>query len=672
MANTFDRSAFVAGYLAEVEEHLEHASAQLLKIDVALREGQPQLRMIRELFRALHTIKGLSAMVDVEPVVAIAHEMEALFRVRDQTSSPLAVDAIELLLRALRAIDARVRAFAQGQPLEPAPAELLAAMRALTSDASPPTSLASTAIVLAPEILSKLAPSDCEQMAQGIDNGLTALRIDFAPSPERVTAGVSITSVRDRVSKLADIVKVVPQSVPKTPAAPTGLSFALLVLTRASHEDLARAAEVDPGAVTSVTMNRPPQTIDEPLDYLIEPAQHHDTIRVEVSRLDDALEKLSALVVGRSRIERAARAMREDGVDTRALELLLTEHRRDLARLRGALTQARMVPMKQLLERIPLLVRGMTRETGKQVELVLDAGRAELDKAVAERVFPALMHLIRNAIDHAIEAPDVRARLGKNAAGTISVRCFERAGNQLELSVIDDGAGIDRVRVAEKAKRPVPTDDEQLLQLIARPGLSTRDVANARSGRGMGMDIVRRVTVDILGGELSLHTVKDVGTTFTMRLPMSISILDAFSFRCGPQAFVVPLAAVDEIVELERAQLLQAPKVHDRRVSHYLRRHGENIPLFELASFFALEPQAGLRSVLLVQREGKRFGFSVDHMLGQQEVVVRPLEDPLVKVSGVTGSTDLGDGRPTLVLDLWALTRDHTRWNERHAQRGRA
>lgn len=675
MANTFDRSEFVSGYLAEVEEHIEHASAQLLQIDAALRDGKPQLRMIRELFRALHTIKGLSAMVDVEPVVELAHEMEALFRLRNQTSSPLAADSIELLLRAVRAIEQRVRAFATGKPVEPAPRELLAAMRALTAGSAPFTTDAGATLSLSPELLGKLAPSDREQLTQGLESGLAAYRLDFSPSPERAQAGLSITTVRERVGKLADIVKVVPQSVPKSPEAPSGLTFALVLLSKEEPAALTRAADVDPSALTPVTCAFTPAPdaagMDDAFD-LGELPQQHDTIRVEVSRLDDALEKLGALVVDRFRIERAVRAMRDQGVDTRALEGLLGEHRRDLGRLRGALTQARMVSMKQLLERVPLLVRGMARETEKQVELTLDAGRAELDKAVAERVFPALMHLIRNAIDHAIEPPEVRVRLGKPAAGRITVRCFERAGNQLELSISDDGAGIDAVRVAQKARRPVPSDDRALLALIAEPGLSTRDVATARSGRGMGMDIVRRVTVDVLGGDLSLTTRPGFGTTFTLRLPMSISILDSFTFRCGEQAFVVPIAAVDEIVELSEAQVVQAPFVRGRRVAKLLRRHGENIPLFDLSAFFALHPRVGLASALLVAREGRRFAFSVDHMLGQQEVVVRPLEDPLVRVPGVTGSTDLGDGRPTLVLDLWALTRSDAQRAHAPADEGAA
>jgi two-component system chemotaxis sensor kinase CheA len=654
VTDAFDRGEFVAGYLAEVEEHLANADSQLLKLERAASAGAPQLRMLRELFRALHTIKGLSAMVGVEPVVELAHELEAALRTRDRTATPLHAAGVEQLFRGVRAISQRVRAFADGRFVDPAPSELLVALNALQAGGAglPRSNLT---LAIAPELMAKLSPAEREQLSQGLGAGQAAVQIDFSPSPERAAAGLSITSVRERVGELADIVKVIPRSVPKSESAPSGLTFSLLVLSTSSVEALAAAAQVSPEELALLTQEAEP---DAPERESIELATAHDTIRVDVRRLDDALDRLSALIVSRHRLERAARNLRETGADVRELDTILSEHRRELRHLRSALTHARMVPMHQLLERVPLLVRGMARDAGKRVRLELDARHAELDKAVAERVFPAIMHLVRNAVDHGIEPSAQRIELGKPEEGTITVRCVQRAGNTLELSIGDDGAGIDRERVAKKANTRVPQDDRELLGLITRPGLSTRDAADARSGRGMGMDIVKQVAVSMLGGELSLRSEAGIGSTFTLMLPMSVSILDSFVFRCGSQSFVVPLATVEEVLELDRAQVIHAPAPKKRAApARILRRHGENIPLFELASLFALEPRAGLRSALIVKREDARCAFSVDHMLGQQEVVVRPLEDPLVRVPGVTGSTDLGDGRPTLVLDLWALQR---------------
>ncbi len=667
MTDAFDRSEFVAGYLAEVEEHLANADSQLLKLEQAAAAGAPQLRMLRELFRALHTIKGLSAMVGVEPVVELAHELEALLRTRDRTASPLSSAGVEQLFRGVRAIGLRVRAFAEGRPIEPAPQDLLDALGALQAPPPEPTR-SPLALSIAPELMAKLSPAEREQLNQGLAADQRALQIDFSPSPERSARGLSITSVRERVGKLAEIVKVVPRSVPKSELAPSGLTFSLLVLSSASTEALAAAAQVEPQelvALSAAAAEEPPAAEHDEGE---EHALAHDTIRVDVRRLDDALDRLSALIVSRHRLERATRSLHEAGADVRELETILGEHRRELRHLRSALTHARMVPMHQLLERVPLLVRGMARDAGKRVRLEIDARHAELDKAVAERVFPAILHLVRNAVDHGIEPSAQRVALGKPEEGTIRVVCTQRAGNMLELSIGDDGAGIDREHVARKANAPLPRNDRELLALITRPGLSTRDAADARSGRGMGMDIVKQVAIDTLGGELTLTSEAGLGTTFTLRLPMSVSILDSFVFRCGAQSFVVPLAIIEEVVELDDSQVVNAPMPKKRAVgARILRRHGRNIPLFELASLFGSPTQQprqtlasqprGLRSALVVRRDETRCAFSVDAMLGQQEVVVRPLEDPLVRVTGVTGSTDLGDGRPTLVLDLWALQR---------------
>jgi two-component system chemotaxis sensor kinase CheA len=376
------------------------------------------------------------------------------------------------------------------------------------------------------------------------------------------------------------------------------------------------------------------------------------TVRVEVGRLDEALERLSALVVTRFRLSRALVALSAAGADIREVREIVAENGRQLRDLRAAIMRARMVPVGELLERVPLIVRGITRNSAKRVRVVIEGGDAELDKSVADRVFPALVHLVRNAVDHAVEPAAERVRLGKPEEAVVRVSCFERSNRQLELSVTDDGRGVDAEKVARKAGREIPATEAALLDLLTLRGLSTRDEATTTSGRGLGMDIVKRI-VDQLGGELLLKTRATAGSTFTLRIPLSITIVDAFSFACGKQPFVVPVSAVEEIVEVDPARLVRTPGRRDVRL---LERRGETVPLLALDRVLHMERGSETpRKALIVRRNAEPFGFEVDRMLGQQEVVVRPLEDPLVHVPGVTGSTDLGDGLPTLVLDLLSL-----------------
>ena len=660
---TLDRQEFVAGYLAEAEEHLRAANQDLLAIEASLHDDDAHPRGVRDLFRALHTLKGLSAMIGVDPVVDIAHEMEAVLRSADRATGQLSLAAVELLLTGVKAIETRVAAFAAGKPVPPAPQDLISGLVALRPATEGTPAQPAATIALEPELLAKLSASEQLQLTQGVATSRRAVRLDYVPSPSRTVDGITITKVRERLGRISEIVKVLPLARPKSEDVPGALQFALLLVTDASNEALAEAAYTQATDVHELAIEiQPPKA---PLTWESGGADEAESdaslrtgsIRVDIARLDDAMEKLSELVVTRFRLARAVEALRGRGIDVRELSAIVDENARRLRDLRSCITRARMVPVRELLERVPLIVRSMRRSTGKAVQLEIEAGAAELDKAVAERVFPAIVHLIRNAIDHAIELPDERASLGKPERGRITVACFEHSNSELELRISDDGRGIDGERVARKAGRAAPRTHRELLELITLPGLSTVEHATSNSGRGMGMDIVRRIAVSALGGSLTLWTEPGVGTTFTLRIPLSLSIVDSFTFGCAGQTFVVPVSMVEEIIDLAGAPSVAPPAPSSNSKSlKLIERRGQAIPLLPLAQMFALsdEPAAASKA-LIVRRAGEPFAFAIDRMFGQQEIVVRPLEDPLVRVAGVSGATDLGDGRPTLVLDLLGL-----------------
>jgi two-component system, chemotaxis family, sensor kinase CheA len=656
MSELFDRKEFVAGYLVEVEEHLGNANTQLLAIEAGLPKHEPHQRRLREVFRALHTLKGLSAMVGVEPVVEIAHEMETILRVADQSGGQLSAAAVEMLLDGLRAIESRVAAFGSGKAVAPAPLDLLDALSALQPSSQPAKQRRAGVIGLRPELLAKLSPSEHAQLIQGAVQGRRAMSIQYVPSPERTAAGVTITLVREKVGAVAEIVKVLPMALPKSESTPAVIAFLLLVLSERSPEDLGQAAF---GAVaTFIDIEASEETLPEAAESDLDdaPLLRTSSIRVDVLRLDEAMEKLSELVVTRFRMERALNALRERGVDVRELGSIMGENARQLRDLRACITRARMVPVREMLDRVPLIVRGMNRSTGKQVRLQIDVGSAELDKAVAERVFPAIVHLVRNAIDHAIEPPAERIARGKPEQGLVSVSCLEHSNNELELCVSDDGRGLNAVAIAQRAGCDVPRSDQELLELISRPGFSTVDRVTSSSGRGMGMEIVRRIATDTLGGSLTLRTTLHRGSAFTLRIPLSISIIDTFAFACGNQPFVVPVSMVEEIVALDSVNIVSPPAPEGSVSVRMIERRGRSMPLVSLSSLLAVDQAPVLtQKALIVAGAHAAFAFAVDRMLGQREVVVRPLDDVLVKVAGVSGSTDLGDGKPTLVLDLIGL-----------------
>lgn len=650
---------FLPPYIAEVEELLIAARANLLAVEVGTRTGHPNPRAVRELFRGIHTIKGLSAMVDVEPIVQLAHLMEASLRAADRAGGQLSASAVELLLQGVLAIEQRVRSLAADKTTAPAPAALLDALEGLASDTPVPASApAGVKLELEPALLAKLNASEREQLHQGVMGGRRAVRVDFAPSPAKAGEGLTITTVRERVGKVAELVKVVPISVPVSSEEPGGLIFALLLLTRETDAAIAGAAGTAESQVRFIAAPAGAHAL-APAEDEVEPAGRQGVVRVDSARLDDALERVGAMVVSRSRLAHAVAALTASGANTRELVQILGENARLLRDMRASVLRLRMVRVGEILERLPLMVRGLRRSTGKQATLQLALGPAELDKAVGDRLFPAIVHLVRNAVDHAIEPPEERRHLGKPEEGTLRISCREQSSSRLELVIEDDGRGVDAVAVARRAGGPPPTTSEGLLELLCRPGLSTRDEVTTTSGRGMGMDIVKRIIVDQLGGELRMETQPGRGTAFTIRVPLTVSILDAFIFEAASERYAAAVSTIDELIEIDPARIVRGPAPGGSSGGAHagmIERRGTAIPLLKLNAVLALGPGgAGSKGIVVHDRWNQPIAFAVDRMLSQQEVVIRPFEDPLIRVPGVAGATDLGDGRPTLVLDLIAL-----------------
>ncbi len=658
-SESLDVEEFIVGYLAEVDDHLSVARNCLVALDTSLQKHEPNPKAVRELFRSLHTIKGLSAMVGAEPIVDISHELETLLRAADRSGSQLNTRAIDHIVQGLRAIEERTAKLARREPLPPAPQELLAALASIELTARTEEKLG--ALTLAPELLEKLSAAEQNQLARAITTGRRALRVDFIPTEERAARGMNITSVRSRLAALGELVKVIPRVLAPDEARGGTIAFAVLLVTEAGDEAITEITDAQPQPLHAVEASEPDlPTVDEvERGELEQGQQQRNVIRVDSRRLDEALEMLSSLMVTRSRLQRTLNRL-ELGQHTRELAPILAENSRQLRHLRAAIMRARMVPVAEMLERTPLLVRGLSRSSHKQVHLDVDAGRSELDKSVADKLSPALVHLVRNAVDHAIELPDVRVARGKPAEGRIRISCEATSTSHLKLIVSDDGAGIDATKVAQRANKPVPESDVELLALITRPGLSTLDAASRTSGRGLGMDIVKRIVVDELGGQLQLHTRLGEGTRFTLTVPLTVTILDAFTLVASDRTYVVPVSSVEDLVEVEPQSVSEGPNPAAVTPVRMLRHRGATLPLFSLSSLLGVgTPGAPRPKAIIVRRDHHGFAFEVDQMIGQQEVVVRPLNDALVKVRGISGATDLGDGQPTLVLDLLGLLEHH-------------
>ena len=655
MTHSVDVREFLQGFLGEADEHLGRITGNLAAIERA--SGRTHARELSELFRSLHTLKGLAGMMGIEPVVDIAHAMETLVRDAQRRSHTLPSAALDPLVEGAKAIAHGIRALADGGAVPAAPEAVLSALERLASTPLAASTFTGPAAIvgLDPDIADKLGASEREELERAPERGERILQVVFVPSTEKAAAGITINTVRTGIASHGRVVRVLPRSVPRSAAAPGGLEFLILVVGTAEPAEIATAAGIAADDVVALTLGAGAAASSPVDDDAFDRASRKGIVRMEVAKLDTALEHISAIGLGRMRIREEVQTLMASGLDLRRLRTLVDDEARHLRRMRETLLGLRMVPLREVLEPLPLIVRGLRNTTGKHVQLSVDVGDTELDKTVAERLFPALVHLVRNAVDHGIEDPETRRARGKPDDGIIRVEATAPSSTMLDISICDDGAGIDAAAVARRADQPVPRDAAGLLEILTAPGFSIREAATTTSGRGLGLDIVRH-TMEALGGALELENTPGRGTTWRMRAPLTIAIVDAFAFEAGRERYLAPIAVLDAIIEVDPAHVVRPPgRAGDDRRVELLHARGDLMPLVSLRQALGLARGEDETKAMIVRRAGHAFAFAIARMLGRHEVLVRPLGDPLVHVPGVTGSADLGDGRPTLVLDLPSL-----------------
>jgi len=329
---------------------------------------------------------------------------------------------------------------------------------------------------------------------------------------------------------------------------------------------------------------------------------------------------------------------------------------RQVRTLREGIMRVRLVPVGEIFRRMPFVVRDLARETGKRVRLELQGQATEIDKFLIERMMDPVLHLVRNAVSHGIETAEERIAAGKRPEGTI-VLSAATAGDVVRIEIADDGRGVDAAAVIARAHAaglpvpPGPADAATLLAVICAPGFSTREQSDRASGRGVGMGVVKSA-VDELSGAMYLETERGVGTTFIIDLPVTLAITDALIARVGGDTFAVPQGSVREVIEVATATMLQVER------NEMIPYRGGALPVVRLAQLFGIGETARDRLHVFVVGTGTgALGLAVDRIVGQREVVVRTITDPLVRVAGIAGATDLGDGHVVLILDPAVLAR---------------
>ncbi|HEU4531883.1 MAG TPA: chemotaxis protein CheA, partial [Steroidobacteraceae bacterium] len=386
-----------------------------------------------------------------------------------------------------------------------------------------------------------------------------------------------------------------------------------------------------------------------------------NSMRVATEKVDALLNLVGELVITQSMLSRFGERMDASQID--ALREGLAQLTRNTRELQESVMQIRMLPISFSFNRFPRLVHDLSRRLGKQVELKLIGEGTELDKTVLEKIGDPLVHLVRNALDHGIESPAVRLAAGKSANGLIELNAHHEGGS-IVVEVRDDGSGLNRARILAKARERGlvgandELSDEQVQNLIFAPGFSTADQVSDVSGRGVGMDVVRRNITD-LGGHVQITSVEGRGSTVRIRLPLTLAILDGQLVRCGSEIYIISLVAIVETIQIPRERL---SAVAGR--TELFRLRDEYLPIVRLHEQFGIEPDSRDPSeglLVVVESDGTRVGILVDDLLAQQQVVIKSLETNFRQVEGLAGATILGDGTVAPIIDVPGLIRNFAR-----------
>lgn len=380
------------------------------------------------------------------------------------------------------------------------------------------------------------------------------------------------------------------------------------------------------------------------------------SIRVNIEKVDRLINLVGELVIAQAMLSQTVSKV--DPVTGEALAQSMNQLDRNMRDLQEAVMSIRMMPIGFVFSRFPRLVRDMAAKLNKQVELKTLGESTELDKGLIEKIADPLTHLVRNSLDHGIEAPEKRVAMGKPAKGIITLSAFHQGGN-IVIEVSDDGAGLSRERILAKAKsRGMPVSDDmsdaEVWQLIFEAGLSTAEVVTDVSGRGVGMDVVKR-NIQALGGSVEIESAPGVGSRMSIRLPLTLAILDGMSVAVGNETFIVPLTAIVESLQAARNDI---KSVHGRGVVVHVR--GEYLPVIALHQLFGIQPRVTQMErgiMMILEADGVKKAMFIDELLGQHQVVIKSLEGNYRKLPGVSGATIMGDGRVALILDVGAIIR---------------
>ena len=687
---SIDIEQFHGVFFDESDEHLDDMEQLLMSLDVE----SPDPEELNSIFRAAHSIKGGSGIFGFDALMNLTHVMENLLDKARNNELSVTADIVNVLLETLDVLKDTLNAYRDETPVpEDSIAERIKILNGVINGQS--TDAASGDGDDASEVSVNAQNESAQDDSFGFfdDDPNSAIEaaddsfgfFDNEPVNEALSHGDNTESENndddgfgffdDEISNnivdaQTETTKAETAGVeqgfgffedaPSATNINTSLEIASsnnaqsastqLNTATTSNNDKAPTSGVAPTTTQAKTPPKPPAKKST--------ARESASIRVDTTKIDAMVNLVGELVITQSMLSMIGQDV--EGQVGERLQLAIDELQRNTREIQESVMSMRMLPLTATFNRFPRLVRDLAGKLGKQVELVLQGGSTEIDKSLIEKIVDPLTHLVRNSIDHGIEMPDKRVAAGKPEKGTV-ILSAEQKGGSIIISIIDDGGGLHRDKILDKARSnglTVSDDmpDSEVWQLIFQPGFSTAEAITDVSGRGVGMDVVRR-NIESIGGRIDIESSAGEGSAFFIHLPLTLAIVDGMCVSVGKQIFVIPLLNIIESFQPTKQQL----KTLGNDTVLYIRdQYWPLVPLYDFMEVedAALSPTEGI--VVLLESSKKRFGVLVDALVGQQQVVIKSLEEHYRKVAGIAGATIMGDGKVALIIDADSIATTYT------------
>lgn len=642
---SIDMKQFHAVFFEESQEHLEEMEQLLLDLDVS----DPDSEMLNSIFRAAHSIKGGSGIFGFDALASVTHIMEGLLDKIRQGKMAITTDMVDLFLNSVDELKEILRCCRTGEKINVAHVqELTKRLELVTAgEESGPTKDDNEGYGFFTEMATPVAnesygffdeplKADPDQTASATEEGFGF----FDDIPAAESASVSIPSPSQAID---DYFGVFQDPSPASSVSAPRVAVDARIPT-APTNPVVPAPQIEKNSATSASKMKSSETS----------SVESSSIRVDVAKVDQLINLVGEIVITQSMMSLLGKSL--DGAIAEKFQAVAGELERNTREIQEAVMSIRMLPVSFVFNRFPRVVRDLSNKLGKQIDLIIEGGETELDKGLTEKLVDPLTHLVRNSIDHGIESTDVRRERGKNPTGTVILRAAQQGGN-IVISISDDGSGLNRERILEKAREnniaiSDNPKDEEVWQLIFAPGFSTAAAVTDVSGRGVGMDVVKR-NVQSLGGRIDIESRAGQGATFTIHLPLTLAIVDGMCVSVGEQTFIIPLVHIVESMQPAAKDIKSL--VGNDQLLHVRNEYWPILPLYKVMQ---LEPQytdVSKGIAVLIETNKYRFALFVDGLVGQQQVVIKSLEQHYKRVHGVAGATIMGDGSVALIVDVESL-----------------